>query len=90
MMMDFTAKSSRTWLFIIHINIFFLINFFSFVFCLLSLLEINKVRQNLFQINGVEKKPMTLPEPEGQVVSRQEKVYVPVEEHPEVSVTIGP
>lgn len=29
---------------------------------------------------------MTLPEPEGQVVSRQEKVYVPVEEHPEVSL----
>lgn len=48
------------------------------------------MRQNLFQINGVEKKPLTLPEPEGQVVSRQEKVYVPVDEHPEVSAATLP
>lgn len=55
--------------------------------------EINKVRGNLFQINGVEKKPLTLPEADGPAVSRQEKVYVPVEEHPEynfVGRILGP
>ncbi|XP_054164048.1 protein held out wings-like isoform X2 [Oppia nitens] len=55
--------------------------------------EINRVRQNLFQLNGVEKKPMVLPEPEGTAVSRQEKVYVPVDEHPEynfVGRILGP
>jgi len=55
---------------------------------LFELTEINKVRGNLFQINGVEKKPLTLPEADGPAVSRQEKVYVPVEEHPEVSFQI--
>jgi protein quaking len=55
--------------------------------------EINKVRGNLFQINGVEKKPLSLPEADGPVISRQEKVYVPVEEHPEynfVGRILGP
>ncbi|CAG2182725.1 unnamed protein product, partial [Oppiella nova] len=54
---------------------------------------INKVRQNLFQINGVEKKPLALPEADGPAVSRQEKVYVPVDEHPEynfVGRILGP
>jgi hypothetical protein len=54
----------------------------------LQFIEINKVRGNLFQINGVEKKPLSLPEADGPVISRQEKVYVPVEEHPEVSLNI--
>jgi len=55
--------------------------------------EINKVRGNLFQINGVEKKPLSLPEPEGPSISRQEKVYVPVKDFPEynfVGRILGP
>ena len=32
---------------------------------------------------------MILPEPEGPVIMRTEKVYVPVEEHPEVSTTVN-
>ena len=47
--------------------------------------EIGKVRGNLFQINGHEKKPMVLPEPIGPVVNLSEKVYVPVKEFPDVS-----
>jgi len=43
------------------------------------------VRSSLFQINGVEKKPLILPEPEGPIIQKQEKVYVPVKEHPDVS-----
>jgi len=43
------------------------------------------VRASLFQINGVKKEPLTLPEPEGSVVTMNEKVYVPVREHPDVS-----
>mgnify|MGYP007030532096 CR=1 FL=1 len=34
----------------------------------------------------MEKKPLVLPEAEGPITSRQEKVYVPVEEHPEASL----
>lgn len=49
------------------------------------LLEIGRVRGNLFQINGHEKKPMVLPEPIGPVVNLSEKVYVPVKEFPDVS-----
>lgn len=48
--------------------------------------EINRVRSNLFQINGCEKKPLVLPDAEGQVLPRSEKVYVPVKEFPEVSL----
>ena len=51
----------------------------------LWIIEIAKVRSSLFHINGVEKKPLVLPEAEGPITSRQEKVYVPVEEHPEAS-----
>lgn len=43
------------------------------------------MRSSLFQINGVEKKPLLLPEAEGPVIQKQEKVYVPVKDHPEVS-----
>lgn len=50
------------------------------------LTEIARIRASLFQINGDEKKPLVLPEPEGAVIMRTEKVYVPVEEHPEVSL----
>lgn len=39
----------------------------------------------MFQINGVKKEPLVLPEPEGPVTTLTEKVYVPVKEHPDVS-----
>uniref|UniRef100_A0A1A9VGC4 Uncharacterized protein n=1 Tax=Glossina austeni TaxID=7395 RepID=A0A1A9VGC4_GLOAU len=45
--------------------------------------EIARVRASLFQINGVKKEPLQLPEPEGPAVSLNEKVYVPVREHPD-------
>ena len=47
--------------------------------------EIVKVRSNLFQINGIAKQPLELPEPQGPVVTLSEKVYVPIKEHPDVS-----
>lgn len=55
--------------------------------------EIAKVRASLFQINGVKKEPLILPEPEGQVTTLTEKVYVPVKEHPDfnfVGRILGP
>lgn len=47
--------------------------------------EIAKVRASLFQINGVKKEPLILPEADGPVTTLTEKVYVPVKEHPDVS-----
>ncbi|KAF7266059.1 protein held out wings isoform X2 [Rhynchophorus ferrugineus] len=55
--------------------------------------EIARVRANLFQINGVKKEPLILPDPEGQVTTLTEKVYVPVKEHPDfnfVGRILGP
>uniref|UniRef100_A0A4D5R968 Protein held out wings n=1 Tax=Scolopendra viridis TaxID=118503 RepID=A0A4D5R968_SCOVI len=55
--------------------------------------EISKVRGNLFQINGIKKDPLILPEPQGQVITQSEKVYVPVKEHPDfnfVGRILGP
>ncbi|XP_068627400.1 protein held out wings isoform X2 [Battus philenor] len=55
--------------------------------------EIAKVRASLFQINGVKKEPLILPEPEGVVTTLTEKVYVPVKEHPDfnfVGRILGP
>lgn len=59
--------------------------------------EINKVRQSLFQLNDVvglvNNEPLELPEPEGELVQLQEKLYVPVGEHPEynfVGRLLGP
>lgn len=50
-----------------------------------TITEIAKVRASLFQINGVQKTPLQLPEPDGTPVTLNEKVYVPVKEHPDVS-----
>lgn len=58
-------------------------NFHAVLFVLFT--EIAKVRASLFQINGVKKEPLVLPEPEGTVTTLTEKVYVPVKEHPDVS-----
>ncbi|GJQ69088.1 putative K homology RNA-binding domain protein [Trypoxylus dichotomus] len=55
--------------------------------------EIARVRASLFQINGVKKEPLVLPEPEGEVTTLTEKVYVPVKEHPDfnfVGRILGP
>ncbi|XP_058124523.1 protein held out wings [Anopheles ziemanni] len=55
--------------------------------------EISKVRASLFQINGVTKEPLQLPEAEGETVTLNEKVYVPVKEHPDfnfVGRILGP
>merc|ERR1712032_144724 len=51
--------------------------------------EIGKVRGNLFQINGYVKEPLILPEGSGPPVIHSEKVYVPVKEHPDVSIFIS-
>lgn len=56
--------------------------------CFLFIAEIARVRASLFQINGVKKEPLNLPDPEGPTVSLNEKVYVPVREHPDVSIQI--
>jgi hypothetical protein len=47
--------------------------------------EINRVRSTLFQITGNEKKPLMLPDPDGPVVSKSDKILVPIDKHPEVS-----
>lgn len=57
--------------------------------------EIHKVRQILFQLNDVvnSSQPLELPEPAGDQVQLQEKIYVPVDEHPEynfVGRLLGP
>ncbi|EEZ99237.2 held out wings [Tribolium castaneum] len=55
--------------------------------------EIAKVRASLFQINGVKKEPLVLPEADGPVTTLTEKVYVPVKEHPDfnfVGRILGP
>ncbi|KAJ3666308.1 hypothetical protein Zmor_001758 [Zophobas morio] len=55
--------------------------------------EIAKVRASLFQINGVKKEPLILPDADGPVTTLTEKVYVPVKEHPDfnfVGRILGP
>ncbi|CAH1798232.1 unnamed protein product [Owenia fusiformis] len=55
--------------------------------------EINKVRVSLFHINGVNKDSLTLPPPEGPVVTMSEKLYVPLKDHPDfnfVGRILGP
>ncbi|CAD5205796.1 unnamed protein product [Bursaphelenchus okinawaensis] len=54
--------------------------------------EINRVRVSLFQC-GFTREPLTLPEPEGEVTMKQEKVFVPVSKYPEynfVGRILGP
>lgn len=46
--------------------------------------EINKVRVNLFNLSTRPK--MELPEPNGEKKIFQEKVFIPVQQHPEVSL----
>jgi protein quaking len=45
--------------------------------------EISRVRVNLFQLGS--KESICLPEPVGPVLQLNEKLYVPVKDHPEVS-----
>ena len=46
------------------------------------------MRASLFQISGVKKDPLVLPDAEGEVLTLTEKVYVPVKEHPDVSISL--
>ena len=50
------------------------------------LAEVNRVRGNLFHLNSAKDQIM-LPEPIGPVVTLQEKLFVPVKDHPDVSIT---
>lgn len=59
-----------------------------FVFCLPA--EITRVRKDMYNdtVNGlVDKHPLELPEPVGPIVHLQEKLFVPVKEYPDVSLT---
>jgi len=49
--------------------------------------EIGKVRGNLFQINGKKNEPLVLPDAAGASITLSEKVYVPIKEFPDVSLT---
>lgn len=58
-----------------------MLKFYRFYICL----EITRVRETLFHLNDSSKNNENeLPEPTGNVVSLQEKVYVPVSENPNV------
>ena len=48
--------------------------------------EINRVRLQLFHHKGNGRIPLDLPEPIGPVQTISEKLYVPVKEHPDVSI----
>lgn len=55
--------------------------------------EINRVRSSLFQYSGSEKKPLKLPDPEGPVICKSDKIFVPIDKHPEynfVGRILGP
>ena len=49
--------------------------------------EINRVRSSLFY--NQNKKELSLPDAQGPAVNLQEKLYVPVKEHPDVSQLTG-
>ncbi|KAI6238363.1 KH domain-containing protein [Aphelenchoides fujianensis] len=54
--------------------------------------EINRVRVTIFQCEFTNE-PLSLPEPQGEVVTQTEKVFVPVKEHPDynfVGRILGP
>lgn len=55
--------------------------------------EISKVRAALFQTDSIKKEALVLPEAQGEPTTLQEKVYVPIKEHPEfnfVGRILGP
>ncbi|VDN50260.1 unnamed protein product [Dracunculus medinensis] len=55
--------------------------------------EISKVRVSLFQFEFAKDATLNLPEPEGEVVTMTEKIFVPVKEHPDynfVGRILGP
>lgn len=82
MCLQLIIKTEENRLSLNHLANYLIFSCFSFF---LSFAEIAKVRASLFQINGVRKEPLTLPEPDGETVTLNEKVYVPVKEHPDVS-----
>ena len=50
--------------------------------------EINRVRLCLFHNKGSAREPLNLPDKAGPIVTLSEKLYVPVKEHPDVSITV--
>uniref|UniRef100_A0A146LT23 Protein held out wings n=1 Tax=Lygus hesperus TaxID=30085 RepID=A0A146LT23_LYGHE len=55
--------------------------------------EIGRVRSSLFQVDGVKKEPLVLPDQEGEPMTLTEKVFVPVKDHPDfnfVGRILGP
>jgi hypothetical protein len=48
------------------------------------LTEINRVRGNVLHLGIDSSEPLQLPEPSGPVVTLQEKLVVPVKDHPDV------
>lgn len=79
-----------SWLNVVYTSYYFCRDFSmdkmsNVIFLFLLFSEIARVRASLFQINGVRKEPLQLPEPDGETVTLNEKVYVPVKEHPDVS-----
>ncbi|KAL1115665.1 hypothetical protein AAG570_005955, partial [Ranatra chinensis] len=55
--------------------------------------EIGRVRSSLFQVDGVKKEPLILPDAEGELTTLTEKVFVPVKDHPDfnfVGRILGP
>lgn len=46
------------------------------------------MRSSLFQVNGMKKEPLILPEAQGTTATLTEKVFVPVKEHPDVSTIL--
>jgi len=46
--------------------------------------EITRVRENILQQQVVNREPVILPEPSGPVVTLSEKIFIPINEHPEV------
>ncbi|XP_052239152.1 protein quaking-like isoform X4 [Dreissena polymorpha] len=55
--------------------------------------EINRVRLCLFHNKSTARDPLNLPDPQGPIVTLQEKLFVPVKEHPEfnfVGRILGP
>lgn len=47
-------------------------------------LEINRIRVSIFQCEFT-REPLQIPDPVGEITVRQEKVFVPVQQYPEVS-----
>lgn len=50
--------------------------------------EINRIRSALFHHKGTNRETLPLPASDGQPVTLSQKLFVPVKEHPDVSIEI--